>query len=104
MTEMRQGAKRNPHWSVLLQRPLYGWRILEEKLIPYYARLNPGLRAYFKNLISEVVEMLPDASAPELGRKLEDTYLLGYYHQRSAMTRKKQRVDKEEAEDESAEE
>jgi CRISPR-associated protein Csd1 len=91
-------------WSVFAQRPLYGWRILEEKLIPYYARLTPGLRAYFKNLTSEIVEMLPDASDSELGRKLEDTYLLGYYHQRSAMTRKKQRVEKEEAEDESVEE
>jgi len=91
-------------WSVFAQRPLYGWRILEEKLIPYYAKLSPRLRAYFRNLTSEIVEMLPDAGDPELGRKLEDTYLLGYYHQRSAMTRKKQIEEKEEDEDESAEE
>lgn len=28
--------------AVFAQRPLYAWRIIEEKLIPYYARLAPA--------------------------------------------------------------
>lgn len=34
--------------AVFSQRPMYAWRIIEEKLSPYYARLSPGLRAYYK--------------------------------------------------------
>lgn len=90
--------------SVFAQRPLYGWRILEEKLNPYFARLSPGLRNYFKNIISEIVDMLPGLNDPSLGKKLEDTYLLGYYHQRSALKRKKDTSVKEENDNESAEE
>lgn len=33
--------------------------------------------------------MLPDPKDHNLDKKLDDTYLLGYYHQRSALTRKK---------------
>lgn len=80
--------------TVFAQRPMYAWRILEEKLNPYYQRLQPGLRAYFKNIIGEIMDML-DLDDPNLGKKLEDTYLLGYYHQRTAMTRKKEAPVKE---------
>jgi len=90
--------------SVFAQRPLYGWRILEEKLNPYFARLSPGLRNYYKNIIGEIVDMLPDPADPGLAKKLDDTYLLGYYHQRSALTRKKDKSAKEENEYEPAEE
>jgi CRISPR-associated protein Csd1 len=87
--------------SVFAQRPLYAWRILEEKLNPYFARLSPGFRNYYKSMIGEIVGMLPGLEDPGLGKKLEDTYLLGYYHQRSAMTRKKEASVKEENEYES---
>jgi CRISPR-associated protein Csd1 len=48
--------------------------------------------------------MLPGLNDPSLGKKLEDTYLLGYYHQRSALKRKKDTSVKEENDNESAEE
>lgn len=63
-------------------RPLFGWRVLEEKLKPYYARLSPGLRQYYRNLTQEVVDKL-SASEEDLNQKLDDIYLLGYYHQRA---------------------
>lgn len=90
--------------TVFAQRPLYAWRILDEKLNPYFVRLKPGTRNYYKNLISEIVDMLPSLDDLALGKKLDDTYLLGYYHQRSVLTRKKDSSVKEESEYESAEE
>ncbi|MCI8513385.1 MAG: type I-C CRISPR-associated protein Cas8c/Csd1 [Lachnospiraceae bacterium] len=63
-------------------RPLSGWRILEEKLEPYYRRLKPGLRQYFRCLTQEIADKLP-ASGEDLNRKLDDVYLLGYYHQKA---------------------
>jgi len=85
---------------VFSQRPLYAWRILEEKLNPYFARLKPKQRNYYRNLIGEIVEMLPVLDDSDLGKKLEDTYLLGYYHQRSVLTHKKDVPDKEEIKNE----
>lgn len=74
--------------AVFAQRPLYAWRIIYEQLNPYFARLGPGLRAYYRKKISEIIELLPPADDPSLGKKLEDTYLLGYYLERSELTTK----------------
>lgn len=88
--------------SVFSQRPLYAWRILEEALNPYYQRLAPGLRYYYRNITQEITENLP-AGDSDLDKKLDDVYLLGYYHQRSAMTKKKDKNVTEDESNESAE-
>lgn len=67
---------------VFQRRPLYAWGLIENSLNPYYARLAPGLRNYYKSMVSEIVRQLPEISPEELGVKLDDTYLLGYYLQR----------------------
>ena len=63
-------------------RPMSTWRMLEERLEPYYKQLNPGLRLYYRKITEEIVDGL-SPSAAELNQKLDDIYLLGYYHQRS---------------------
>ncbi len=68
-------------------RPMAGWRILEEKLEPCYQRLKPGLRQYYRGVVREIVDMLSVSDA-ELNRKLDDVYLLGYYHQRACRAKK----------------
>ena len=78
--------------SVFVQRPMYAWGIIEEKLVPYYAQLKPGLRKYYKDLVGEIVDKLSfDASDTDsaLRSRLDETYLLGYYHQRSEIFRNK---------------
>ncbi len=67
---------------IFSQRPMYTWRVLEERLNPYYARLSPGLREYYRQRIQEIVDKLP-LDDVNLNRKLDDTYLIGYYHQRA---------------------
>ena len=89
--------------AVFAQRPLYAWRIISEQLNPYFSHMNPGLRAYYKNLIGEIMDQLPPTDDADLPKKLEDTYLLGYYQQRTAMTRKKTDAKMEENENEQAE-
>ena len=70
---------------------------------PYYARLKPGLRAYYKNLMGEILDKLPEPDDPTLPQRLEDVYLLGYYQQRTALTRKKENTVTEEKNDEYSE-
>lgn len=68
-------------------RPMTTWRLLEEKLEPYYKQLKPGLRQYYRKLTQEVVDKL-SVSTGDLNQKLDDIYLLGYYHQRAYRTEK----------------
>ncbi len=76
--------------SVYCERPLNTAYIINDRLAPYFARHNPGLRNYYKNLIGEIFEQLSAWNEGELNRSLEDTYLLGYYLQRADLYRKKQ--------------
>ncbi|MDY3617580.1 type I-C CRISPR-associated protein Cas8c/Csd1 [Agathobaculum sp.] len=85
--------------TVFAQRPLYAWRILGEQLNPYFARLTPNLRAWYKNIISEITDKL-DWDDPSLNQKLDDVYLLGYYHQRAARGNEKDTTETEEKEHE----
>lgn len=77
-------------------RPMAIWRLLEEKLEPYYKQLKPGLRQYYRKLTQEIVDKL-SVSDGTLNQKLDDIYLLGYYHQRVYRT---ERTDKPETEEE----
>ena len=62
--------------------PMSTWRVLEEKLEPYYKQLKPGLRQYYRKLTQEIMDGI-SASDSTLNQKLDDIYLLGYYHQRA---------------------
>lgn len=92
--------------TVFSQRPIYAWRILEEALKPYYQHLEPKDRKRFRKVTEKIAQPLnPDD--PDLNKKLDDVYLLGYYHQRAALTCKKDAQNNntsEEYEHESAEE
>lgn len=79
------------------QQPFTTWRTLEsDKLSPYYQRLTPKKRKDFKDLIGSIVETFsPDDFT--LNTRLDDVYLLGYYHQRTALTTKKEQPSKESA-------
>lgn len=81
-------------WTTFSRRPLNTWRILEEKLNPYFIRLKPGSRRYYRNLIGEIIAAL-DESGEDLTRPLEDTYLLGYYSQRKALYQKNEEKEME---------
>ena len=76
-------------------RPMATWRLLEEKLEPSYKQLDPGLRQYYRRLIQEITDKI-SASDSNLNQKLDDIYLLGYYHQRVYRTEKADKTEVEE--------
>ena len=76
-------------------RPMMTWRLLEEKLEPYYKQLSPGLYQYYRKMIQEITDKI-SASDGNLNQKLDDIYLLGYYHQRAY---RKEKSDKQETDE-----
>ena len=75
-------------------RPMAVWRTLEERLELYYKQLKPGLQQYYRRTVQEIVDKL-EPSDKGLNQKLDDIYLLGYYHQR-AYRKEKPKADTEE--------
>lgn len=68
--------------SVFCERPLHVSRILNERLISYMERLPVKSRAFYRNIISSIMEKISDSPAADINKPLEDTYFLGYYLQR----------------------
>lgn len=68
--------------SRFCQRPLETAERLDRAVAPYFAKLDKGLYKFYKDEISAIMEQISlcggDANAP-----LEDTYLMGYYLQRT---------------------
>ncbi len=85
--------------SVFCDRPLYTAKIINDRLNPYFERLRPGSRAYYKKLIGEITEQLSNYDDAQLNRPLGDTYLMGYYLQRNELYTSKSNETKEEIEE-----
>ena len=88
-----KGENREPNairlQSAYVNHPLKTWMILEEALKPYYQKLKPGSREYYKSLISEITGLLEEEDQSVLNQGLKETYLLGYYLQRAELNKKK---------------
>ncbi len=85
--------------SVFCDRPLYTAKIINDRLNPYFERLRPGSRAYYKKFIGEITEQLSNYDDAQLNRPLGDTYLMGYYLQRNELYTSKSNETKEEIEE-----
>ena len=79
--------------------PFRTWATIEKMLTPYYAKLKPGSRRYYRDRIGEIIAAMPEADAIKLNLPLEDTYLLGYYLQRCELNSGKQNYAENEATD-----
>lgn len=81
-----RGEKREPNairlWNAYVNHPGKTWQTLEDLLVPYYAKLMPGSRSYYKNIIGEIISKLEQEDMHSLNRKLDENYLIGYYLQR----------------------
>ena len=71
--------------TVFSRRPMYAWRIIRENLNPYFARLTPARRNRYQRWIDEIMEGLRAEDIAVLNQPLQDVYLLGYSHQRTAI-------------------
>ena len=65
-----------------VSHPLFIWHSLEDKMAPYFNKMNPAKRAYYKTKIGDIVSLFKDSDRPQMNRPLAADYLLGYYLQR----------------------
>ena len=73
--------------SAYVNHPLKTWKTLEDVLKPYFQRLKPGSREYYKKLISDITERFSEEDPTLLNQELKETYLLGYYLQRAELNK-----------------
>lgn len=86
--------------SVFVRRPAYAFKIVMEQLkSAYYPRLSAGMRIFYDRLIGEIMEQLSQ-DVIDYAKPLTETYLLGYYLQKSALYTKKDEDETEENDDE----
>ncbi len=86
-------AKR--YMSAFSQHPFRTWKIIEEKLEPYLARLDAGERIAYQNLADEVYEKFTMEDY-ENDAPLSGLYLLGFHNQAFALQRGKKKETEEE--------
>ena len=68
------------------KRPLYASRIIWEQLKKaYYPKLVPGDRIRYDRIIEQIIQEISSFPQAEQEEALKDTYLFGYYLQRSAL-------------------
>ena len=79
--------------SIYCQRPLHTAGMLEKQLErAYFPRLaKPAFRAYYKNLIGEIMEKIYTKPRESWNAPLKETYLMGYYLQRKDLYTKKEK-------------
>lgn len=82
--------------TVFRQRPMNTWANLENSLIPYYEKLKPGSRKYYKELVEEVWGKFSPDDRSRFNAPLEDVYLIGYYLQRKELNTKADNNNQEE--------
>lgn len=83
--------------SVYVNHPMQTWKTLERLTNPYFEKLKPGLRIYYKNLINEIVGSFQEEEVQNLNQSLKETYLLGYYLQRAELNKKKEEQKEEQS-------
>lgn len=70
---------------MFVRRPAYTCRIVMERLkSAYYPRLKPHKRVVYEKQIQEIMEQLSQ-DADNFDKPLTETYLLGYYLQKTAL-------------------
>jgi CRISPR-associated protein Csd1 len=75
------------YWNVFSRKPAKTVAILQEKLMPYFARMNPGTRNYYSLQIEDVMNALEEVSGFN-NEHLTEQYLIGYYNQYASMRKK----------------
>lgn len=89
-----RGETRDPNairlQSAYVNHPMQTWKILEGLLEPYFRKLKPGSREYYRRMVSDIVTLFREEDAEKMNQELRETYLLGYYLQRAELNKKKE--------------
>ena len=76
--------------SIFVQRPGYGLMTLEKKIEPYKKKLKSSQYAYFVYYMKEISEVMDKLNEESISsnERLNEKYVLGYYHQLYARSEK----------------
>lgn len=78
--------------SVYSNQPLhYAYELDKQMERAYIPRLKPSARAFYKNLISEIMQVIFNCPENTWNKPLKETYLMGYYLQRKSLYTKKEK-------------
>lgn len=94
------GETREPnairYQNAFVNHPLRTWQILEDQLNPYFQKLTPGTREYYRQLIAEITKSFETESPAVLNQRLDESYLLGYYLQRIELNKSRKEAKNDE--------
>jgi len=77
------------YMSAFSNRPLYTFKIIRENIKPYLSMLSSAEQNKYNSLISELFGLIANEDENKLNQPLNETYLIGYYLQRSELKNKK---------------
>lgn len=80
----RRETNAQRYMTAFSQRPMQTWKMIEEKLRPYWQRLRIAECMKYQNLLDEIYEKF-SVETFEDGRPLEGLYLLGFHSQVTAL-------------------
>lgn len=89
-------AKR--YMSTFSQRPYETWKVIEENIQPYLAKLDVVKRTYYENLLSEICNLF-DIDKFKENKKLDGLYLLGFHSQEYDLRFKKENSEEKKEEE-----
>lgn len=89
-------AKR--YMSTFSQRPYETWKVIEENIQPYLAKLDVVKRKYYENLLSEICNLF-DIDKFKENKKLDGLYLLGFHSQEYDLRLKKENSEEKKEEE-----
>lgn len=69
------------YMNAFSKRPFRTWKIIEERLPPYFNKLQPGYRVHFKKLLNEIQDLFISTDDFKIDTSLDGLYLLGYHCQ-----------------------
>lgn len=77
-------------WSAYVLHPMLTLKNIQNSVIPYISSLPYGLRTYYQNEIMDIMNRL---SPHDNGRQLSPEYIMGYYHEKTELSKKKTKED-----------
>lgn len=89
-------AKR--YMSTFSQRPYETWKVIEENIQPYLAKLDVVKRKYYENLLSEICNLF-DIDKFKENKKLDGLYLLEFHSQEYDLRFKKENSEEKKEEE-----
>ena len=84
--------------STFSQRPYETWKVIEENIQPYLAKLDVVKRKYYENLLSEICNLF-DIDKFKENKKLDGLYLLGFHSQEYDLRFKKENSEEKKEEE-----